>query len=300
MTAASGIAAPAVPDRGGRRDRAALLPYLLLAPSLLFLALFFAAPMVQAFLLAFQDQGQWSLANFRTVAGDLNFADALWDTLALAVVTVPLQVALALAMALLLEKLPRGRDLVLYVWTIPLGISDLAAGLVWLAMLEETGYLNSALRAVGLIHQPEAWLTYEHPVALFAGVVVAELWRATALVLVILVAGLQLIPKGFGEAAGIFGATPWQRFRHVTLPLLRPSLRTALILRTILAFEVFAVVYALAGRTLPVLVGEAFAWQNDYQNLGVAAAYGALILVISLGSTALYLRLVKGRDEAAP
>lgn len=283
----------------GRRPGAALLPYLLLAPSLLFLAVFFALPMGEAFLLAFRDPDGWSLANFRTVAGDLNFADALWDTLVLAVVTVPLQVGLALAMALLLQQLPRGRDLVLYVWTVPLGVSDLAAGLVWLAMLEETGYLNSALKAIGLVATPQAWLTYEHPAALFAGVVIAELWRATALVLVILVAGLQLIPREYAEAAGIFGATPWQRFRHVTLPLLRPSLRTALILRTILAFEVFAVVYALAGRNLPVLVGEAFAWQNEYQNLGVAAAYGALILAISLGSTALYLRLIRVREETA-
>lgn len=85
--------------------------------------------------------------------------------------------------------------------------------------------------------------------------VVAEVWRATALVFVILVAGVQLIPKEYGEAAEVFGATPWQRFLRVTLPLLKPSLQAAFILRTILAFEVFAVVLALGGRNLPVLAG---------------------------------------------
>ena len=93
---------------------------------------------------------------------------------------------------------------------------------------------------------------HETPVALLAAIVLAEVWRATAIVLVILVAGLQLIPKEFGEAADIFGATPWTALPRITLPLLKPTLQSALILRTVLAFEVFAVVYALGGRNFPV------------------------------------------------
>ena len=92
---------------------------------------------------------------------------------------------------------------------------------------------------------------------LFLGIVLAEIWRATAIVLVILVAGLQLIPKEYAEAAEVFGATPWRRFTNITLPLLKPSLQSALILRTVLAFEVFAVVYAFGGRNFPVITGEA-------------------------------------------
>ena len=76
--------------------------------------------------------------------------------------------------------------------------------------------------------------------------------------MVILVAGMGLIPKEYCEAAEVFGAGPWQRFVKVTLPLLRPSLQTALILRIILAFEVFAVVVALGGTNMPVLMGETY------------------------------------------
>ncbi len=108
---------------------------------------------------------------------------------------------------------------------------------------------------------------------------------------------MQLIPKEYGEAAEVFGATAWQRFLKVTLPALKPSLQTALILRTILAFEVFAVVVALGGRNLPVLVGEAYAWQNDYQKSGVASAYAVLILAISLAVTFFYLRVLRVREE---
>ena len=137
-------------------------------------------------------------------------------------------------------------------------------------------------------------------VALFVAIVLGEVWRATAIVLVILIAGLQLIPKEFSEAAEIFGAKPWTRFRRITLPLLKPSLQSALILRTVLAFEVFAVVYALGGRNFPVLAGEAYTWQNDNQNYGVAAAYAVLIMAISLAATAVYLRVLRTRPEQLP
>ena len=94
----------------------------------------------------------------------------------------------------------------------------------------------------------------------------------------------------------VFGATQWQRFTKVTLPLLRPSLQVALILRTILAFQIFAVVIALAGRQLPVLAEEAFQFYYNIRNPNVAAAYSLLIMLISAAFTIIYLRLLRVRD----
>lgn len=275
------------------------LPYLLVLPSLIFLGLFFIGPLVEALLLALRTEGgAWTLDNFRQMAGDLYFPDAVRNTLALAAVVVPVQLVLALAMGLLLGGVPRGgRDVLLYVWTIPLGISDLAAGIAWLSIFTERGYLNSILGALGVMQTPRLWLGYENPVWLFVAVALAEIWRATAIVLVILVSGLQLIPKEFAEAAEVFGATPWQRFRRVTLPLLRPSLQTALMLRTVLAFEVFAVVLTLTGRNLPVLAGEAYTWYGAYRNAGVASAYGLVILALSVAATLVYMRALRVRRE---
>ncbi|MER3481494.1 MAG: ABC transporter permease [Meiothermus sp.] len=276
------------------------IPYLLVLPSVLFLLFLFAWPLLEALLLSIRGAGgEWTLENFQRMAADLYFKDAIKYTVLLAVVVVPLQVVLALCLALLLGGIGKGRDLFLYVWTIPLGISDLAAGIVWLAIFTERGYLNSFLQALGVIQEPRLWLSYETPAILFLAVVAAEVWRATAIVFVILVAGLQLIPKEYGEAAEVFGASPWRRFWKVTLPLLTPSLQVALILRTILALEVFAVVVALGGRNLPVLAGEAYYWYNAYQNPGVAAAYSVLILGISVVATLVYLRLMRSRQEAA-
>src|SRR5262252_8444834 len=98
-----------------------LLPYLLIAPATLFLALFFLVPLVQTFALSFTTDGAWSLGNYARMAGDLNFTAAIGDTFLLVIAVIPLQVALALAMGLMLQKLDRGRDFVLWIWTIPLG-----------------------------------------------------------------------------------------------------------------------------------------------------------------------------------
>ena len=273
------------------------LPYALVAPSVLFLAALFLLPLVQTIWLSFSGGIGLGLEHYRRMVTDLNFASAMRNTFLLTLAVVPVQVAFALLMASMVQKLERARDLVLWVWTIPLAVSDLAAGLAWLAILQSSGYLNSLLFGLGVIPAQTSWLSYETPFALFTGIAVAEIWRATAIVLIILVAGLQLIPQEYGEAAEIFGASPWMRFRKVTLPLLKPSLQTALILRTVLAFEVFAVVYALGGRNFPVLVGEAYTWQRDNQNYNVAAAYAVLIMVVSLAATAAYLRALRVKPD---
>ena len=145
---------------------------------------------------------------------------------------------------------------------------------------------------------PFSWLSFESPVTLIGAVVIAELWRATAIVMVIVVAGLQLIPPDYLEAAQVFGANRWQRIWNVMLPMIRPSLQVALILRTILAFQVFSVVIALAGRALPVLASEAY---NRYGELNphLAAAYALLILLISLITTGFYLRSVNVSEAEA-
>ena len=111
--------------------------------------------------------------------------------------------------------------------------------------------------------------------------------------LVILVAGIGLIPKEYYEAAQVFGAGRWKQFVRITLPLLRPSLSTALVLRVILAFEVFAVVQALGGTLFPVLMSETYAYQFELLNGSAAAAVALIILGISIASTLVILRVLR-------
>lgn len=270
------------------------LPYLLLAPAAIFLCLFFLYPFILVAVQAFSagDRG-FTLENFQTMADHWKFNVAFSNTMWLALIVVPAQLILSLLMATMVMKMQRGRDIFLYIWTIPLGISDLAAGLIWLSIFEQQGFLNSILFNLGLIETPTAHLSYQNWYTVFIAIALAEIWRATAIMLVILVAGMGLIPKEYYEAAEIFGASAWKRFTKVTLPMLRPSLQTALILRVILAFEVFAVVEALGGTTLPVLMGETYQWQFILQDNGVAAAYALVILAISIVFTLILLRVLR-------
>lgn len=284
-----------------RRRKIEYTPYILLLPATVFLVIFFAYPIAQSLLIALQNsEGGFTFDNITTMVQDVNFGDAFRNTLVFIVITVPLQLGLALIMALLINTGFKGRGFFLYIWSVPLAISDLAAGIVWLAIFTENGYINSVLKELGLINIPISFLSYENPTFVFTAVVIAEIWRATSIVMVILVAGLQVIPKTYSEAAEIFGASPWQRLRYVILPLLMPNLQVALILRTILAFQTFAIIIALAGRTLPVLAGEAYNWYNGYRNAGVAASYALLILILSIANTYIYLRLMRnGADKLA-
>ena len=269
------------------------LPYILILPVTVFLCIFFLYPFVLVAQQAFWDGAGFTLENFRDVTSHWKFPISLKNTLILAGAVVPIQLALALLMATMVNTMGRGRDLVLYVWTIPLGISDLAAGIIWLAIFEQSGFLNSMMSGLGLIDRPMNLLSYQSPGLVFLAIMLAEIWRATAIMLVILVAGIGLIPKEYYEAAEVFGASPWKRFTRITLPLLRPSLSTALVLRVILAFEVFAVVQALGGTLFPVLMGETYNYQFELLNGGAAAAVALVILGISIAATLVILRVLR-------
>jgi multiple sugar transport system permease protein len=269
------------------------LPYLLLAPAMVFLVVFFLYPFLQIAVLAFTSEQGFTLEHFQTMSSNWKFWPTFWNTVILAAIVVPLQLVMALAMAQIVAKLNTSRNTILYIFTIPLGLSDLAAGIIWLAIFEQSGFLNSMLVGLGVVERPILFLGYQNLWVIFVAVILAELWRATAIVMVILVSGLGLIPKEYYEAAEVFGAGPWKRFVKVTLPMLRPSIQTALILRTIAAFEVFAVVVALGGTTLPVLVGETFNWQFALQDRNVAAAFALVILAISIAATLVFLRVLR-------
>jgi multiple sugar transport system permease protein len=273
-------------------------PYVLLLPSLVYLAIFFATPMAQAFALALQDRdGNWTLASVMRMIDDPNFRDAVTTTIALVILVLPVQFVLAMSMALIVNARLKGQSLWLYLYALPLGISELAAGIVWVSVFTQTGWLNTILQGIGVIDRPIIWQSSETPWLLIMTIVLAEAWRATAIIMIILVAGLQSIPAEFLEAADVYGATTWQKVRRVILPMLRPSLQVAIILRTILAFQVFATVVALAGTGLTVLSREAQRWATDIDNDHVAAGYAGLILLLSLVATLLYLWLLPTREE---
>jgi multiple sugar transport system permease protein len=261
------------------------------------MALLFGWPMVAGVVQAFRGEDGFTLEFVARMVEDPYFWPAVRNTLLLIVVLIPVQVVLAVGMALLMRARPRFASVHFYVWAIPLAVSDLAAGLVWLAVFTDRGYLNSLLDHLGI--PAFSWLSYQSASTMFLAVLVAELWRATSLVFVIVVAGMQSLPRDYEEAAQIFGANYWERLREVTLPLLKPSLQVALILRTILAFQTFAVAQALTGQNFPVLVGETYRWYNELRNPNVASALAIVIMLVSMVTAVVYLRVLRDQSRDA-
>ncbi len=272
-------------------------PYLLLLPSIAYLIAFYALPMFQGLKLAvFDDQGEFTLRFIDRMINHRDFGPAFWTTVKFVIILIPLQFILALAMALLMTAKIRAKGLLIYFYAIPIAVSDLAAGIVWFSIFTERGYLNTFLQGLGLLDKPFIFLNPLTNWPLIA-VVLAEVWRATSIIFVILVAGLQGIPREYDEAAEVFGANWLARLWRVTLPMLRPSIQVALLLRTILAFQVFGIVLALTGEGTKVLAAESFEWYRDLRNPHVAAAYAGLILLISMVVGVIYLRTLRVEEE---
>lgn len=245
------------------------------------------------------DTGQFTLAYIRQMIQDRFFWPALSTTFLLMVIIIPIQFVLAVVMALVIQTRLKFSDIFLAIFAIPLATSDLAVGIVWYSIFTQNGYLNTLLQGLGLISSPQVYLSADTRHWIILAIWLAEIWRATAIVMVIVVSGLQAISQEVLEAAEVFGATLWQRVRHVILPLLKPSIQVALILRTILALQVFAVVIALSGGdVVTVLANEAYRQYYTLRNMNLSAAYSAFILLLSMISAIVYLRLVRSQEEA--
>ncbi|MBW7884543.1 MAG: SH3 domain-containing protein [Caldilineaceae bacterium] len=242
--------------------------------------------------------GELTQRYIQRMVSDRFFMPALLTTILLMVLIIPVQFVLAIIMALIIQMQLKGSTIFLYIFAIALGVSDLAVGIVWFAIFTQNGFLNSILQALGLIEAPAAYLTAQTRHWIIVAIWLAEVWRATAIVMVVVVSGLQAIPNEVLEAAEIFGAGLWKRIRYVILPMLRPSLQVALILRTILALQVFAVVIALSGGDIvTVLANESYRQYYELRNVNVAAGYAGLILLLSMVSAVVYLRMVRTQEE---
>jgi multiple sugar transport system permease protein len=256
------------------------MPYLLFLPTLIFLGVLIGYPLVKALRLAFTSQsGGFSFENFITLAGD--------------------QVLLAFLLALFVNSRFRGYMIVLYVISIPLALSDVSAALMTYNIFTAHGFLNKVLMKFGIIETPIYFFGLGLSSRAFWVIVLAEVWRAAPLVFIILLAGLQVISKDYLEAADVFGFSKWQKFIHITLPLVMPSLQSALLIRTLFAFQIFAVVWLLSGRDIPILAGETYYQQSELYNSQLAATYGFIIALICILISWVYMTVLRSKRPGA-
>lgn len=234
-----------------------------------------------------------ALANYAEVLASGRFWASMGHTLFFTAASVGLELVLGLVLALALNRAYRGRGLVRAAVLIPWAIPTVVAALLWRFMFDsQAGIANAVAMSVGLMDEPFVW--FIHATAAWVPVVLADVWKMTPFVTLLLLAGLQNIDTSLYEAARIDGASPWQQFRHVTLPLLKPAILVALIFRTLDAFRVFDLIYVLTGggpgtSTEPIAL---YTFNSLLQNLrfGYGSALSVIVFLVTFGLAMLYIR----------
>lgn len=224
-------------------------------------------------------------ANFAAIIRDPVALQSLWHTAVVVVVLVACQFVAGLVLALTLARSFRGRNLVIPILVLPLFMSPVVVGQLWRLLLEpQTGPTNYLL---GLMLPGEvtiSWFT-QWPFNWIA-IIIADSWQWTPFMLIILLAGLTTIPHELYEAAELDGASAWQKFRHVTTPLLAPIATLAIVFRTIDAIKLFDVVYVLTGGGpgTSTYTAPYYLYERGLQffDIGPAAAGSWMLLILTL------------------
>jgi trehalose/maltose transport system permease protein len=287
-----------------RNDRR--LGYLMVAPAIILLLIVTGYPLVYNVWNSFHNDNQTFATSPRNFNGVQNYnkvlTSSIWQsalerTLVFTVVSIVFDVVVGLALALMMHRKFRGRGLLRASVLIPWAMPTVVSALLWKTMFDpRNGFVDYIL---GAFHSPWSnlvWIGQSVPRA-WTAIFVADSWKNIPFVAIILLAGLQVIPNEVYEAAKMDGASWWQTFRRVTLPMLKPALSVAVIFRTLQALLVFDVVYIMTGggpgtstEVLSYLNFREFIINTDY---GIGGAMSIMLIVLALVVSFIYVRVFR-------
>jgi multiple sugar transport system permease protein len=278
------------------------LALLFLLPSFLFVAVFSLFPIVESFRLSFYrmiltlpwlGRRPVSWENYGDLLSDPVALGSIGTTLIFIVVTIPLELLLGLGMALVLNEAFRGRGLLRAVVLIPWAIPTVVASQMWRFIFNDRyGLFNFVFFGADTSRY---WAPLADPHLALGAIMVAEIWKTTPFAALIILAGLQGISDDLYEAASVDGATSWQKFRHVTLPLLKPALLLALLFRTVDSLRVFDLVYVMTqgGPADATNVLQFYGYKKTFGEgmIGYGSAIAVTVFLMSLTLALAYLRV---------
>lgn len=300
----AGLPAPARGRHSKEQKAERRLGYAMVAPAVIVLLIVTAFPLVYNVWNSFHhvdlsNPGPHAFAgasNYTQLVTTPGFVGSLVRTVVFTAVSVAVETVFGLGLALVLNKTFRGRGLVRAAVLIPWAVPTVVSATLWKTMFDpRSGFVDYVLGALHLPGSHVTWLAGQW--TSWTAIFVADAWKNVPFMAIILLAGLQVIPGDVYEAARIDGATAWQAFRRLTLPLLRPALMVALVFRTLQAFLVFDVIYIMTGggpgnstETLSYLNWHAFLVDT---NFGYGGAISVVLVAISLLIAAGYTRVLR-------
>ena len=288
----------------GKREL--IFPLLLIAPSLLVLLSLSIYPLIYSITISLQAQSagesRWSTENFARLFSDNFFLTALAHTFVYAIAALILELLIGLGLALLMNKQIRARGLFRATLLIPMMLPTVVVGVVWRLMLNPNfGAINGTLKYFGVNTESLTWTA--SPRLAMLSVIAVDVWQWTPFVFLVLLAGLQAIPEEPYEAARIDGSSNWQTFRHITLPLLKPAILIALLLRTMDLLRVFDQIFILTegGPGFATETISLYIYRTAFRffNFGYAAAMSFVLLALTNIISTVYIRLLQNREAAS-
>lgn len=284
----------------GRRRHTTSAGYVLVLPYIAHFLTFVAFPLVFSFVLIFHrwdilSPMQWiGLGNVHRLLHDRLFFRALANTGVFLLIHIPLQIVIALALAVFLNQKLRLRGFFRAVFFLPVVVSGVVTTMLWDSLYaQDTGVLNNVLSSLGLGRVP--WLT--SPTMAMPSIAIMATWKNVGLYIVLFLVGLQSVPQHLYEAADIEGASPWRRFRHITLPMINPTLVMVVILSTIGGFSLFIEPYIMTGggpiRSTLSAVLYIYHQAFQFNRMGYAATLGFFFALIVFLVVLLQKRVVE-------
>src|SRR3954469_6077146 len=276
------------------------LAKLMVAPSMILIAVVAAYPIIYAVWLSLHEYsvrqaglsrwaGSLGLRNYSTALQSSEWWAALRQTMIFAACSVTLELLIGLGMAMAMHAAFRGQGLLRTTVLVPWAVLTVVTAVMWRTMFESPfGFVNTILGT------DTVWLGQE-PYALIV-IILADVWKTSPFMALLILAGLQVIPSEIYEAAKVDGATAWQRFRRITLPLLMPAILVALIFRTLDALRVFDLPFVLTNgkngtSTLSTIAEETFATNRIY---GLGSAMAVLTFLVVMAVSFIYIKTVGG------
>lgn len=287
------------------------LELILIAPLFLYVFGVTLAPIFGSIYMSFEQRGGGgfpTLASYRRVVTSYEFVDSLFNTFFFTILSVSGEIIIGLGIAMIMAKRFRGRGIFRTIMILPLGMPVIVAAANMRYIFARSGYLNELLYRLGIYNliKPIDWLSTTDVLIniphvwtvtpAFFALVISDMWKVTPLVMLILLAGLESIPRELYEAAEVDGSSWWQRFKYITLPLLKPSITMAIVIRGVDAFRVFIQLRGLAiDEHVKVLSFYAYNRYvaTDYQASGAASTILLLMILLAIVS---YI-MITGRRE---
>ena len=305
------MTANSIPSKKGRlslRQQDARIAWLLIIPSLLIILGITIWPIIYTFILSFfvapnginQVRTFTGLNNYIAMLQDQTFWDTIGRTLYFTIVSVGLELVIGLAIAQLIHSHPWGWKFLRFSLIIPWAVPTIVNGAMWRWIYNaDFGALNGVLMALGLIKQYQAWLSM--PNMAMNLVILADIWHTMPFVALILQSALATLPEELNEAAAVDGANAFQRFWQIRLPLLRPAILVAVIVRSVDAFRVFDISYIITngGPAFKTVTITYLTYLNtfSYGKPGTGAALAFLISLFTIVMTFIFIRFLYRPEE---